>query len=94
MEKVVLHSEETFYEYCKLKCIGHIQRTYGSQWCDINDGKKSEFSFKCNDEFVQVPTEPLRYPCVFVWYEDCDDYQRGMFVYEDDFTVGFKHMND
>lgn len=94
MEKVVLYSEEAFYEYCRSKRIGHIYRTYGSQWCDIHDGKKSEFGFKCNDEFVQVPSEPLAYPCVFVWYEDYDDAQRGVFVYEHDFTAGFKHIND
>jgi hypothetical protein len=94
MKKVVLYSEEEFYEYCKLECIGYVQRTYYSQRCDIHDGKKSEFGFKCDDEFVLVPAEPLAYPCAFVWYEDYNDYQRGMFVYEDDFTVGFKHMND
>ena len=94
MEKVVLYSEEAFYEYCKAKCIGNIHRTYGSQWCDMNGGKKSDFTFKCNDELVKVPKEPLTYPCILVWYEDFEDAQRCMLVYESDFTVGFKHMND
>jgi len=94
MEKVVLYSKEAFYEYCRSKCIGHIQRTYGSQWCDIDGGKECNFGFKCNDEWVSIPQEPIEYPCVFVWYEDCNDYQCGMFVHEYDFTAGFKHMND
>lgn len=85
MEKAILYSEKEFYEYCKLKCIGNIHRTYGSQSCYIDGGKKSEFGFKFFSEYVHVPEEPTHYPCVFVLYDGLDDVQRGVFVYEEDF---------
>ena len=94
MEKVIIRSDEAFYEYCKKKCIGDIQRVYNSQWCDIYGGKKCEFGFDSDGEWVKVPQEPIEYPCIFVWDQDCDDAQRGMLVYESDFAAGFKHKDD
>ena len=87
MEKVFLQSEVEWQEYCKQHCIGYISRTYGSQCCNIENGQESKFGFKFFDEYVHVPQNPTHYPCIFVWYDDFDDVQRGMFVYQDEFNL-------
>ena len=86
MEKHIICSEEAWKEFCKKHCIGDIQRTYGSQCCHIDGGKKSEFGFTCDGEWVTVPEDPIKYPCIFTYYQDCDDHQNGIFIYKSDFV--------
>ena len=90
MIKHIIGSEEAWQEFCKKYCIGNIQRTYNSQACNISGGKKSEFGFTCDGEWVTVPEEPIEYPCIFTYYQDCDDYQNGIFIYESDFVNIYK----
>lgn len=74
MIKHIISSEEAWKEFCKKHCIGDIQRTYCSQCCHI-DG-----------EWVTVPEDPIEYPCIFTYYQDCDDHQNGIFIYKSDFV--------
>ena len=85
MEKVFIRSDEAFYEYCKKNCIGDIQRKYYSQWCDISGGKKCEFGFESDGEWVKVEranvtkqeyvdNDLTKY---IGWYNDYGDDERG-----------------
>ena len=86
MIKHIISSEEAWKEFCKKYCIGDIQRTYNSQACNISGGKKSKFGFTRDGEWVSVPEEPIEYPCIFTYYQDYDDHQNGIFIYESDFV--------
>lgn len=90
MIKHIIGSEEAWKEFCKTHCIGDIQRTYGSQCCHIDGGKKSELGFTCDGEWVTVPEDPIEYPCIFTYFQDYDDCQWGIFIYEQDFVNIYK----
>ena len=44
MEKVLLHSDEEYFDYCEANNLGHVYRRYGSQSCciDENSSEKCE----------------------------------------------------
>ncbi len=88
MEKVLLHSEKEYTDYCVENTIGNISRKYSSQSCFI-DGyfDNCDFSYKLDNETLCVKEKPVRYPRVFIWHcvEGDHDYYYGYFIYIEDF---------
>jgi hypothetical protein len=64
-----------------------------TQWCDIFCGEKSVFRFECNGELVNVPQDPIQYPCIFVYHKMSYN-QFGMFIYKDDWKKDFENTSN
>lgn len=91
MEKVLLHSDEEYFDYCEANNLGHVYRRYGSQSCCIDENSSEECEvYRTNKyrECLDITAKPLKYPCIFCW-DLCgssnDDDTTGIFVYPEDF---------
>ena len=87
MNKVLLTSDEQYFEYCVGESIGSIYRKYSSQSCYIDDGEECDHWEYVFGESMHITVKPKNYPCIFTWH--CDegdhDYYYGTFVYQEDF---------
>ena len=84
MAKVKFESKSNYVEYCKAHMIGNFPRKYGATYVYIDNGKKCEPIFLDKYEGY-IAIEPLSYPCIMCYYEDCDDNVLGNFIYPNDF---------
>ena len=85
MAKVKFETKLDYIGYCKASEVGNFPAQYGSTYMFIDNGKKCEehISLERNNGYLDV--EPLSYPCIMCYYEDCDGNFYGNFVYPNDF---------
>ena len=90
MERILLHSDEEYFDYCEQNQIGRISRQYGSQCCDIENGTTCQegatlYKGTIYEEYLLFDSKPTHYPCILVYDEGVDDVIRGMFIYLENF---------
>ena len=102
MDKILLHSDEEYFEFCERNQIGYIARIYTPQSCKIEMGiecNKDVTLYKgtAHEEYLNINVKPFRYPCILALYKDCigEDIQNeiGIFIYPEDFE-GFSKFDE
>lgn len=90
MEKKLLHSDEEYFDLCESEAIGYIQRQYGSQSCDIENGIDWSKFVQYAGEWIHIEKKPSHYPCIFIYTETYEDCYKGQFIYLEDFNNSIK----
>ena len=94
MDKILLHSDEEYFEFCEQNQIGYIPRTYTHQSCYIEMGIECNegvilYEGTAHEEYLNINVKPARYPCVLALYKDCIGCdilnEIGIFIYPEDF---------
>lgn len=87
METELLKSENVYLDHCAVEGIGTINRKYGSQWCHIENGERTDRWEKYRGESLHITEKPTHYPCILAWHHfGEDDDISGIFIYPEDFN--------
>lgn len=87
MEKVLLNSDQEYFQYCVDREVCDIS----NRLAFIENGEALKYphiGITTAGETTLVTTKPSHYPCIMVWYvEQCVSYERcgGTFIYYDEF---------